>query len=99
MKRLIAKLMLTPEDIHVIDTKSGGNIVYVVAYYHNGFEGFDLKSLAETLQMQPRELQILFVQQYGGKADGTDVTFNQKPNAQSAADFVKGKLNDMSSGK
>lgn len=100
MKRLItAKLNLTPNDIHVLDTKSGGNIIYVVAYYHNGFEGFDLTKLAETIQMQPKELQLYFVQNYNGKADGKDVIFRSREDAVNAADFIKGKLGDMSSGQ
>ena len=99
MKRLIAKLNLTPNDVHVLDTKSGGNIVYVVAYYHNGFEGFSIPKLAETTQMQPKELQLYFVQNYNGKADGADVTFRSKDDAINAADFIKGKLSEMSSGQ
>lgn len=99
MKRLIAKLNLTPNDVHVMDTKSGGNIVYVVAYYHNGFEGSDLTKLAETIQMQPKELQLYLVQNYNGRADGKEVIFKMKDDAINAADFIKGKLSEMSSGQ
>lgn len=93
MKRLI-KAELHPQDIHTLGTKSGGNIVYIIGFNHNGFEGWQLAKLAPLLNMELKDLQSKLLE-FNGKLDGSDVTFRSKNDAQSAVEWCKSRVTEI----
>lgn len=94
-KRLIKKSQLTYSDLKVIDLKSAGNIVYIVAFNHAGYEGVQSSVLAKLLNVNINELTNKFVE-FGGVRDGIDVTFKLSSNAQKALEWCRSIISENS---
>lgn len=93
MKRLVKKAIAL-EDLHIVDLKSGGNIVYAVGFFHDGYEGIQSSKLAPKLNMTANELANKFIE-FGGKKDGNDVVFKIKNDAQIALEWCRSKISTM----
>jgi len=93
MKKLVKKA-IAHEDLHIVDLKNGGNIVYIVGFFHDGYEGIQSSQLAPKLNMTASELSDKFVE-LGGKRDGNDVVFKLKNDAQMALEWCKSRISTM----